>query len=515
VPEKMKVSKNNLFIVILLIISVIYYIPIIKSPLAPFDEAVILVGADRIMKGEIPYKDFLTIYGPAQIYTLATLFEFFGVSVTVERIYDIIIKSFLSIIIFLIIRKIASNKTAIIGWVMSLIWIEYSYFHVYPVYPAVLFTFISVYFLLFHIEQEKKSYVVLSAISIVIAILFRHDLGGLAALVITTILILRKKISKQKSWLPLIYYIATGIITSVPVIIWLLIYSDINAALNDLIYYPLSIPGQQGLPYPVLSRWNLPFYVFPSVLLIGLLTFIKLIKQKMINTTAYGILLISVVGIVFCNQLWGRTDITHLIPSSLAAILLSPILMHTLLKINSQSSRFYAFIFMLFIIFFGITLSKPLEKKFQLLPRNYSISVINPDIKRAKYAFISQDIKDVVSFIQNITTLDEYIYVGVKNHDNLVMNDPIFYFLAERNCATKYHELSPGHVTTVKIQNEMVNELKNTNTSLVVLAPRHSSEPNISGIDVKIDILDEYISSNFELRRTFGIYEIWTRKTIS
>jgi hypothetical protein len=509
----MNVSKKYLIIFILLIITAIYYLPIIKSPLAPFDESVILVGADRIVKGQIPYKDFLTIYGPAQINILATLFKLFGVSVTVERIYDIIIKSFLSIIIFLIIRRLASNKTAIIGWVMSLIWIEYTYFHVYPVYPAALFTFISVYFLLFHMEQEKTSYVVLSAISIVIAILFRHDLGGLAALVIAIFLLLRKQISKQNSWSPLIYYVATGVITSVPVIVYFIIYSDIDAALNDLIYYPMSIPGQQGLPYPALSRWNLPFYVFPSVLLIGLLTFIMLIKQKKINTTAYGVLLISLVGIVFCNQLWGRSDISHLIPSSLAAILLSPILMHTLSKIISQSSRFYAFIFILFIIFFGITLSKPIEKKFQLLPRNYSISVINPDIKRAKYAFIAQDIKDAVSFIQRNTTIDEYIYVGVKNHDNLVMNDPIFYFLAERNCATKYHELSPGHVTTSKIQNEMVNELKNTNTSLVVLAPRYSNEPNISATDTKIDILDNYISSNFKLRKTFGIYEIWTRKT--
>lgn len=506
--------KKNLIIIVLLIATVIYYIPIIKSPLAPFDEAVILVGADRIVKGQVPYKDFLTIYGPAQIYTLATLFKLFGVSVTVERIYDIIIKSFLSIIIFLIIRRLASNKTAIIGWVMSLIWIEYTYFYVYPVYPAALFIFISIYFLLFHMEQEKTSYVVFSAISIVIAILFRHDLGGLAALVIVSSLILRKQIGKQSSWSPLIYFVATGIITSLPVIIWLIIYSDINAALHDLILYPLSIPGQQGLPYPELSRWNLPFYVFPSVLLVGLLTFVMRIKQKKIDTTAYGILLISLVGIVFCNQLWGRSDMPHLIPSALAAILLSPILLHTLSKTISRSPRFYAFIFTLFIIFFGITLSKPIEKKIQFLPRNYySISVINPDIKRAKYAMIPQDIKDVVLFIQKNTTSDEYIYVGVTNHDNLIMNDPIFYFLAERKSATKYHELSPGHVTTVKIQNEIVNELRNTNTSLIVLAPRDSHEPNLSSIDAKIDILDEYISTNFELRITYGMYEIWTRKT--
>jgi len=511
----MNINKNKLIIIILLLATTIYYIPIIKSPLAPFDEAVILVGADRVVKGQVPYKDFLTIYGPAQIYTLATLFKLFGVSVTVERVYDIIIKSFLSIIIFLIIRRLSSTKAAFLGWAISLIWIEYTYFHVYPVYSAALFTFISVYFLLSHIEQGKMSYVVYSAISIVIAILFRHDLGGLAALVITGTLILRKRLNKQTSWSPPIYFSVTGVIAALPVIIWLIIYSDINAALHDLILYPLSIPGQQGLPYPALSRWNLPFYVFPSVLIVGMLTFVMRIKQNKIDTTSYGILLISLVGIVFCNQLWGRSDISHLIPSSLAAILLAPVLLHTLSKTISDSSRFYASVFILFIIFFGITLSKPIQKKLQRLPQNYNITVINPDIKRAKYAFIHHDIKDAVSFIQKNTTPDEYIYCGVKNHDNLVFNDPIFYFLAERNSATKYHELSPGHVTTTKIQNEMVEELKKTNASLVVLSPRYSNEPNISAIDVQIDILDEYIADNFELRETYGIYEIWTRKAKS
>lgn len=185
-------NKKNLFLIILFIITAIYYLPIIKSPLAPYDEAVILVGAERVLKGQIPYKDFLTLYGPGQVYTLAALFKVFGISVTVERIYDIVIKSFLSLFIFLIIRLLSSNKTAIVGWTMSLIWIEYSYLHAYPVYQAVLFTFISVYLLLLHMKQQKNYFVILSAICIVFAILFRHDLGGLAAIAIALVLTLRK-----------------------------------------------------------------------------------------------------------------------------------------------------------------------------------------------------------------------------------------------------------------------------------------------------------------------------------
>lgn len=117
-----------------------------------------------------------------------------------------------------------------------------------------------------------------------------------------------------------------------------------------------------------------------------------------------------------------------------------------------------------------------------------------------------------MQYIKKNTSKDEYIYVGVKNHDQLVFNDPIIYFLAERNCATKYHELNPGHTTTLKIQEEMVDELKDKPVRLVVLATRKRFEPNPSSIDAKIDLLDNYISTHYELKETYGIYEILMKK---
>jgi hypothetical protein len=507
-------NKKKLLVITLLIVTAIYYIPIIKSPLAPYDEAVILVGAERVLKGQVPYKDFLTVYGPAQVYTLAALFKVFGVSVTVERIYDIVIKTLLSLIIFLIINQLSSVTTALVGWAMSLIWIEYSYFHAYPVYPAVLFTFISIYVLLFYMKYDRPLYIILSAISIVVAILFRHDLGGLAAVVITLFLLFWLILSNQKSWGNFFVYIATGIITALPVIVYFLLFSDIKAAIYHLILYPLEIPAQQELPYPALSRSNLPFYVFPSALVFGVITSLILIKSKEYIMAAYGVLLISLIGIVFFNQIWARSDTIHLLPSALTGILLSPILLYTWSRMLLKSARLHMMFFVLFIIFFGITLSRPIMKKIKFLPYNYKIEVVNPNIERAKYPLISEDYKKVVAYVKRSTLKDENIYVGVKNHDKFIFNDAIIYFLTERNCATKYHELNPGHTTTLKIQEEIIKELKNNDARLVVLAVRDRYEDNLSGIDMKIDVLDNYISAKYEFREKFGLFEIWMKRNI-
>ncbi len=503
--------KKNLFIIILFIITAIYYFPIINLPLGPFDEAVILVGAERILKGQIPSRDFFTQYTPGQVYTLAALFKIFGISFITERAYDIIIKSLISLFIFLIIRLFSSNKIALVGWAMSLIWITLSAFPAYPVYPSVLCTYISVYFLLLHMKRDKIHYVILSALFTVFAVQFRHDLGGPVAIVIAFVLMLRRIARVEISWIPLISYIATGILAGLPVFIYFLLNSAIEIMINDLILYPLNVFTEyQDFPYPLLSINTLPFFVFPWVLLFGVLTFLIFIKRKIDNTTAYGVILISCIGIAFFNQVRVRSDMIHLLPVALTGILLAPILLYALPRGLSLSAWQYRVVWALFIIVFGITLYKPAIMKYSSLRRSYVVKTVNPDIERAKYLKIDPDLKKTVTYIKDNTSKNEYIYVGAKNHDKVIFNHPIVYFLAEKNSATKYHELNPNLTKT--IQEEIVNELKEKSVPLIVLTPGWRYEPNPSSIDLKIDLLDDYISTNFELKKTYGIYEIWTKK---
>lgn len=147
-----------------------------------------------------------------------------------------------------------------------------------------------------------------------------------------------------------------------------------------------------------------------------------------------------------------------------------------------------------------------------MLPGNYDIEIINPEIERAKYSILAEDTKNTASYLKKNIPADDYIYVGVKNHDQLIFNNAIIYFLAERKCATKYHELNPGQTNTLLIQEEIVDELKSRSIGAIVLTPGWRDEPNLSSRDAKIDVLDNYIADHFELKETFGIYEIWMKK---
>lgn len=506
-------KKNNLFLIILFIITTIYYLPVINLPLAPLDEAFILVSAEKILNGQIPHKDFSSEYPLGQTVTLAALFKVFGVTVMTERIYDLVIKSLLSLSIFMIIRFLTSNITAIFGWVMALIWLQHSSMPAYPVYPSITLIFIGIYLLLLHMKEQRNYYVILSALFIVLATLFRHDLGGYAAIVIALVLTLRR-FSGEQSWTPLISFIVSSVLAVLPVIIYFYMHSAIGYLYNDLILMPLNMVKYQTLPYPSLSRWNLPFYMFPLVVLTGAISSIFLLLRKKNDAIAYAVLLISLLGIFFFNQARWRSDMVHLIPVALTGILLAPVLLYTLSKRLVLSRLSYSVVCLMFIIIFGITLSKPVSVINMLLTstNGYVIAPTNPDFERASYSKISPELKDTVAYIKNNTAINDDIYVGVKNHDRFVFNDVIIYFLAQRDSATRYHLLNPGYHSTVKVQKEVINEFRNNPPKLIVLTLRSRYEPNLGGIDTKTDLLDNYIATNYEFKEKYGLFEIWMQK---
>jgi len=61
-----------------------------RNGIDPFDEGLMLQAARRITAGQVPYRDFLWAYGPAQPYLLALLFKVFGTSMLQWRIIRVL-----------------------------------------------------------------------------------------------------------------------------------------------------------------------------------------------------------------------------------------------------------------------------------------------------------------------------------------------------------------------------------------------------------------------------------------
>jgi hypothetical protein len=118
---------------------------------------------------------------------------------------------------------------------------------------------------------------------------------------------------------------------------------------------------------------------------------------------------------------------------------------------------------------------------------------------------------DAIHYIQNASYPWEKIFVGNNRHDLVYNNDIMFYFLSERESATRYHELSPGSTTSKGVQTEIVEDLKRENVRYIVLLSRFQN-PGVTNEAVPVQVLDEFIAENFQPAQKFGDWSVWERK---
>ncbi len=82
------------------------------SALEP-DEGIVLQGAQRILAGQVLYRDFFSFYTPGSYYLLALIFRIFGSSLAVARIALALTGAVLSVVTYLLARRVCSRATAL------------------------------------------------------------------------------------------------------------------------------------------------------------------------------------------------------------------------------------------------------------------------------------------------------------------------------------------------------------------------------------------------------------------
>jgi 4-amino-4-deoxy-L-arabinose transferase-like glycosyltransferase len=77
------------------------------------DEGIVLEGAQRILRGEVLYRDFFSYFTPGSYYFLALLFKIFGNSFLVARTALVFFGGVYSTVAYLLARRVCSRTSAI------------------------------------------------------------------------------------------------------------------------------------------------------------------------------------------------------------------------------------------------------------------------------------------------------------------------------------------------------------------------------------------------------------------
>ena len=83
-----------------------------EKPAAAMDEGALLVYPELMLKGRVPYRDFETFYGPANLVLLSTAYAGFGTSIFTERVVGLLYRLLLLAALFVLIQRWGTSLAA-------------------------------------------------------------------------------------------------------------------------------------------------------------------------------------------------------------------------------------------------------------------------------------------------------------------------------------------------------------------------------------------------------------------
>ncbi|HVF91841.1 MAG TPA: glycosyltransferase family 39 protein [Blastocatellia bacterium] len=142
-----------------------------------------LYGAERVLEGEVPYRDFHTLYPPATVYVNAALFKLFGTSLYVALLGVFIFKSLTTLGLYLCARRLMPAGWAAAAALSTLVWLRPNGpFKAVPMHYGALFLSFSLLLLLAYAKRQRVAYIFGAGVSLALVALFKHNIGAYALL---------------------------------------------------------------------------------------------------------------------------------------------------------------------------------------------------------------------------------------------------------------------------------------------------------------------------------------------
>src|SRR6266567_9098872 len=173
------VSHRDRFIAVLVFVMSLAYLSIFRhyTSLEP-DEGIILQGAERILRGEVPYRDFFSFYTPGSFYFVAFLFRFLGDSLVVARMSLAVAGAVCSVITYLLARRVCSRSVALFAaGLVTATGFAYRFLVLHNWYSTLL-ACMAVYAAIKSLDSHKNSWAFATGCFASLTILFEQSKGA-------------------------------------------------------------------------------------------------------------------------------------------------------------------------------------------------------------------------------------------------------------------------------------------------------------------------------------------------
>jgi hypothetical protein len=511
-------------------------------------------GGLRILAGDIPYRDFWTMYAPGQFYLVAALLKVFGLHVLVQGVAVIVLIAAAAGVLFhLLTRRLALPVPAAL--VVTALFVAMNW-HTAPEVssyePLILCAFVALNALLKYFSGAGGAQLAWAGLSLGVGAWFKHDVAFYlmsASAVALAVSWTAAAVRRPPGWVHparSIALLAAGCaVTALPAIALVAWYAGPDAW-EDLVRFPATdFRIVRGEPYPsllpprALADW-LGNIGDPRA---GFVAFTQLAVWILANMPQ----LVFVAGVA-----WLVRERARLAPAALAAavLFLAPMPFFWSAAHVQQNTHLtsMAILSLLVGVLWWVRVpagrrGRPIRVVLAAALAIYGTGmVLRPMLSAARVVYLwpesrTSDLpmvrgirapadnldfyEPIVGFIRERVPEGEPIYVGVVRHDAIVISNQTFFYLSGRGSATRYNELHPGYADAPAYQDEMIADIERLGVRCIVLWHFGWEDAHLDSIrdyrraalpHLGATVLDEYLRREFEVVARYGEYVLMWRR---
>jgi hypothetical protein len=509
-------------------------------------------NALRILDGDVPYRDFWSMYAPGHFYLVALLFKVFGVHVWVDGIAKLTLIAVDAALLFVVTRRLGLARPASCLVSAAFVGMHWSFGPAVSSYETALaFLLPAIDRAIAYTQRASASALIVAGVLCGVGAWFKHDVSFYISLSIGGGLSLSWWLARGRR--PDHWVSPIGVLTRVGVgalagALPMVAFLALNAgpdAWRDLIAFPATdFRVVRGEAYPsLLPRWERlapwfarpadPVQAYRAVEYVGewmqanapQVVFVAAVAALVLKRSALSMAAIAAACIVLVAMpiFWTSAHIQQ--NTNFWTLWTLSVLLGTIWLAAIQQPIWRTVIAGTFAVYtaallidtgLGVGQVAYFWKDHATLEFP---SVKGVRVPQDRYEFL----QPIVSFIREHVPESEPIYAGLVRHDAVVVSNQNFYFLSGRRVASRYNELHPGVVDREEVQREIIGDLEREHVRCAVLWNFGWPQPLLDSILAKrrrlipelgSTLLDRYFTGNFQEVAGFGEYVLMWRKGI-
>jgi hypothetical protein len=474
------------------------------------DEGALLVYPELIAKGKLPYRDFETFYGPANLYVLATAYGAFGTNIFVERAVGLIYRLLIVGAAFLLARQwgivVACGCMALSGFLVvqtglgAFAWIGGLACLLWSLW-------------LMH-KADSTARVLAGGIMAGCALLFRPDLVvalGLSALPLWLVL------PRSARW----KYMAGAALAALP-LAGLTLLVGWDQIYNNLVLFPVirSSPGRR-LPIFSADLYLICLFVLHVIAsLFNAAVGVKVVRAQPHEIGARLLLGSALLGLGLTHQVMQRLDLMHVLSAAIVSIGLLPLSLTTLLS-GTTPTRVHRWPATLAIttVFAILAFAAP-----ELFARFRQEVISSLNAKTDSIGFVQINSRsfplgaadktaaanEIVAAVNSSAAPGQKLFVGPADLRRTNYNNTFFYHLLPQLVpATYFLEMNP--LSANRPGSRLAADVQSADWLLLDRTLDKWSEPNRS-VEFGSDSPNVIVRDRFELVKEAGNYLLYRRR---